>query len=84
MSPNKITDSYDFIKKEYGVLGGKIIGAGGGGFLMLYCPKDHRKLSAFMESQSMPRLDYTVEYHGAKIIVDFSSSHEHAIHSNKS
>jgi len=35
----KIDDLYDFSLK-HGVLGGKILGAGGGGFMLLYIPKN--------------------------------------------
>jgi len=34
-----VDELYELVKKKYGVLGGKILGAGGGGFLLLYCPK---------------------------------------------
>ncbi|MFH0938899.1 MAG: galactokinase [Planctomycetota bacterium] len=65
---------YDHARKEYGVLGGKIIGAGGGGCLMLYCPKDHHKLTSYMESMRLPRLDYNVAFEGAKVIADLYAS----------
>lgn len=67
---------YEEVKANYGVLGGKIIGAGGGGFLMLYCPNKHRRLSEFMERQGMPRLHYSVEFQGTKVVADLRSSHE--------
>jgi D-glycero-alpha-D-manno-heptose-7-phosphate kinase len=53
-----VDELYDHVRSEYGVLGGKIAGPGGGGFLMLYCPSDHGRLEAFMASQGMPRLHY--------------------------
>jgi D-glycero-alpha-D-manno-heptose-7-phosphate kinase len=62
---------YDEARKRYGVLGGKIIGAGGGGFLMLYCPTHHKRLEEFMLSQGMPRLHYTVEMEGSKVVANF-------------
>jgi len=34
--------------------GGKIIGAGGGGFLMLYCPRNHTKLMRYMQERGIP------------------------------
>lgn len=64
---------YDVVKKEYGVLGGKIIGAGGGGFLMLYCPKHHKKLAEFMLSQGMPRLHYSIYPAGTSILSNITA-----------
>lgn len=76
ISLSSVDALYDQVKAEFGVLGGKIIGAGGGGFLMLYCPAAHRRLSDFMERHGMPRLHYALEFQGAKIVADLRSSHE--------
>jgi D-glycero-alpha-D-manno-heptose-7-phosphate kinase len=65
---------YEEGKASYGVLGGKIIGAGGGGFLMVYCPRNHTRLEQFMRSQGMPRLHYMVEPEGSKVVVNISST----------
>lgn len=61
---------YDIAKREFGVLGGKLIGAGGGGFLMLYCPKNQSKLMRYMQEQGCPRLHYGVDMQGAKVLAD--------------
>ncbi|HYG78503.1 MAG TPA: galactokinase [Planctomycetota bacterium] len=65
---------YDHVRKEFGVLGGKIIGAGGGGCLMLYCPREHQRLARFMQDNHMPRLDYSIAFEGAKVVTDLYSS----------
>lgn len=65
---------YEHVRREYGVLGGKIAGAGGGGFLMLYCPRDHRRLEQFMLAQGMPRLHYNVEHEGSKVVANLTSA----------
>jgi D-glycero-alpha-D-manno-heptose-7-phosphate kinase len=76
---------YDHVRAEYGVLGGKIAGAGGGGFFMLYCPqKDSRRLTKFMKEQGMTRLSYRAEFEGSRVITNVLSSrgvplHVHAI-----
>jgi D-glycero-alpha-D-manno-heptose-7-phosphate kinase len=72
ISLGAVDQLYDHVRSEYGVLGGKIAGAGGGGFLMLYCPADHRRLEAFMESQGMPRLHYQVAHEGSKVVTNLT------------
>jgi D-glycero-alpha-D-manno-heptose-7-phosphate kinase len=50
------------------VTGGKVIGAGGGGFLMLFTPRGGGELEAYMASQNMPRLPYRIDRDGASVI----------------
>ena len=72
----EIEKIYEEVKKNYGVLGGKLIGAGGGGFLMLYCHKYHRQLENYMKGFNMPRLDYFIDFQGTKVVADLRASHE--------
>ena len=65
---SRVDELYDEVRRRFGVLGGKIIGAGGGGFLMLYSPKQHAALEKFMRQSSMPRMHYTVEPEGTKVV----------------
>jgi D-glycero-alpha-D-manno-heptose-7-phosphate kinase len=65
---------YDTAKKEFGVLGGKIMGAGGGGFLMLYAPRNQSKLMRYMGEQGCPRLQYGIDVQGAKVVADLRST----------
>ena len=64
----KVDNVYKTVKENYSVLGGKIIGAGGGGFLMLYCNGDNRHLESYMKDQGFNRLYYGIEDSGSKII----------------
>ena len=64
---------YDEVRQRFGVLGGKLIGAGGGGFLMLYCPRESRRLEDFMESRNLPRLYYDLEPEGTKVVANLAS-----------
>lgn len=68
-----IEELYEKLKKDFGVLGGKIIGAGGGGFLMLYCPSKGRELDAFMKSHDMPPVSYFPSMEGARVVSDMTS-----------
>lgn len=74
ISLSHVDQLYEHVRLSYGVLGGKLIGAGGGGFLMLYSPSRHKELEAFMAEQGMPRLHYAVEYEGSKVVVNLASA----------
>jgi D-glycero-alpha-D-manno-heptose-7-phosphate kinase len=56
-----------------GALGGKIIGAGGGGFLMLYCPNGTRDAvrSSLAKLRELP---FRLEPDGAKVILNYPRS----------
>lgn len=71
---------YEYVRAEYGVLGGKVAGAGGGGFLMLYCPRNGERLTRFMESEGMSRLTYNAEFEGSRVAMNFLGSR--SIHSH--
>lgn len=62
---------YDTVKAEYGVLGGKIIGAGGGGFILLYTNQKHHELEGFMSNAGLRRLKYTVDHVGSRTLGNF-------------
>ena len=68
ISFSRVDEIYDTVRERFGVLGGKIIGAGGGGFLMLYCPSHPATLEKFMAGQGMPRMHYTIEPEGTKVV----------------
>lgn len=68
-----IDDLYEVVKREFGVLGGKVIGAGGGGFLMLYCPHQGRELDAYMARHDMPRISYFPTLQGCRTVSDLSA-----------
>ena len=64
---NKKIDKWYTLARKNGALGGKILGAGGGGFLLLYAePQNHDKIiSALPQLISLP---FALEPQGSKII----------------
>lgn len=81
ISLSRVDAIYDEVRERFGVLGGKIIGAGGGGFLMLYCPSHPATLERFMEEHGMPRMHYTVEPEGTKVVAQMGHGFLSATHS---
>jgi D-glycero-alpha-D-manno-heptose-7-phosphate kinase len=84
ISLEKVDQIYEQVRSNHNVLGGKIIGAGGGGFLMLYCDRDPQGLERFMERNGMPRMHFTIEPEGSKVIVQFGSGAGLAVGSPRS
>jgi len=54
--------------RENGASGGKVVGAGGGGFLLVYCPKNKSRLFAAMNKMKLFPMWFSFENEGAKII----------------
>ena len=54
-----------------GASGGKIAGAGGGGFLMLYCRKEAQdNVTRALEADGLVRMDFHFERGGAVVLMD--------------
>jgi len=73
ISLSVLDELYDEAKRRFGVLGGKIIGAGGGGFFMLYCPERGRELDEFMAGHEMPRVSFFPALQGSKVVMDMTT-----------
>ncbi|MCL6431219.1 MAG: GHMP kinase [Anaerolineae bacterium] len=53
-----------------GAVGGKITGAGGGGFLMVYCePPFQEAVTQALEARGLRRMEFRFDYEGARILV---------------
>lgn len=68
---NPKIDHWYNLARNAGALGGKVIGAGGGGFLMLYCPL--RKKGAVrkaMTEEGLKEMSYNFDFQGAKVAVN--------------
>jgi len=44
---NTLVDDIYNMGLRAGALGGKLLGAGGSGFLLFYCPKENKRISEF-------------------------------------
>lgn len=60
-----IDDMYDLALKN-GAAGGKLLGAGGGGFLLFYCEKD--KQQQLEKAMGLKRFDFQFEHDGSTVI----------------
>ena len=66
MSNAKIDQCYDLALKN-GALGGRLIGAGGGGFLMFYVT-DHVKLRRAMAGVGLEEVRFRFDFEGTKVM----------------
>jgi D-glycero-alpha-D-manno-heptose-7-phosphate kinase len=69
------------VAREAGALGGKITGAGGGGFLLLYCePACQSALRSAMQYEEVQEMAFAFDTQGAQVIVNdpFIDQDEHA------
>ncbi len=66
-------DQWYELAKDSGAIGGKISGAGGGGFLMLYCEGDKSRLRAAMRQAGLRELNFRFEFEGSKVVFDMVS-----------
>lgn len=67
ISDDYIDEVYETARK-HGALGGKIMGAGGGGFLLVYCPHNKSKLISEMCKLGLSPMWFTFERDGARIV----------------
>jgi D-glycero-alpha-D-manno-heptose-7-phosphate kinase len=68
VSTDQIDRCYD-LALHNGALGGKIAGAGGGGFLMLYCPEGTReRVATALNAEGLRRMDFRFETDGARVL----------------
>lgn len=67
MSNQKINDWYSVAMKN-GAIGGKLVGAGGGGFLLLLA-SDKRKLRNAMSEEGLREVKFQFDFEGTKVMV---------------
>lgn len=67
MSNTKINDWYKLAVLN-GAIGGKLIGAGGGGFLMFYA-SDKKKLRHVMMQEGLEEVRFRFDFEGTKVVI---------------
>lgn len=67
---NQIDLAYETARQN-GALAGKITGAGGGGFLMLYAHQQYQPaITAALQAQGLARMDFRFDFDGAQVTLD--------------
>src|SRR5436190_18664443 len=66
MSNAQIDEWYDLGRRN-GAIGGKLVGAGGGGFLMFYA-EDHRRLRSAMTAAGLEEIRFRFDFEGTKVL----------------
>ena len=65
---NDSVDRWYSLARKNGALGGKLVGAGGGGFLMLYCDEGRQKLRSALAKEGLTELRFGFDFEGSKVI----------------
>ncbi len=59
------------IARAQGALGGKVTGAGGGGFLLLYCPVERQAaVTRALEAEGLIRMNFRFDFQGASVVLN--------------
>ena len=66
ISNGQINEWYDYAMAN-GALGGKLIGAGGGGFLMFYA-HDKKRLRHALREKGLQELRFRFDFEGTKVV----------------
>lgn len=74
LAPNVTTPYVDHcyeLARRQGALGGKLTGAGGGGFLMLYCPVERQEaVTTALEAEGVVRMNFRFDTIGTAAVGD--------------
>lgn len=77
LSTNRI-DTYYQLALEHGASAGKITGAGGGGFLLLYCHEYAQEaVTQALEQQGLKRMNFRFDQQGATVVMNVASFNRH-------
>jgi D-glycero-alpha-D-manno-heptose-7-phosphate kinase len=70
---NPQIDAWYELAKRNGAIGAKISGAGGGGFMMLYCEENKPGIREAMRKAGLLELNFRFEFEGSKVVFDMVS-----------
>jgi D-glycero-alpha-D-manno-heptose-7-phosphate kinase len=73
ISDSKIDRLYEKAK-ENGAFGGKIMGAGGGGFFMFYCEEHRNHLRKAMAEEGLKEMRFRFDFEGSKVLINLFNS----------
>jgi D-glycero-alpha-D-manno-heptose-7-phosphate kinase len=77
LSTGFIDDCYT-LALEHGASAGKITGAGGGGFLLLYCHEQfQQEVTSTLEEKGLKRMSFRFDQQGATVILNVASFSQH-------
>ena len=63
-------DRWYEIARANGALGGKLMGAGGGGFFLFYCDDSKQRLRQAMAAEGLREMRFRVDQDGSKVLVN--------------
>jgi len=65
---SSVIDKYYELGLKNGALGGKLVGAGGGGFLLFYCEGNKQRLRDVFKKERLTELNFRFDTDGCKVI----------------
>ncbi|HEU5229440.1 MAG TPA: hypothetical protein VFU49_16600 [Ktedonobacteraceae bacterium] len=73
LSSEFIDECYELALK-HGAVAGKITGAGGGGFLLLYCREEaQEEVTCALEARGLKRMNFRFDYQGATVMLNVAN-----------
>ena len=76
IADRRINQLYD-VARSNGAIGGKISGAGGGGFFLFYAEDGKKQLRAALEAEGLREMRFRFDLEGTKVLVDLLSGEQY-------